>query len=88
MLDVPSIADSHVYPNPTNGQLFVEVPGNDNEVTIQLSDLEGNVMIEKRTHFASRIELNTSSLEKGFYILSITDGISVKTEKILIDRNR
>ncbi|NND78007.1 MAG: T9SS type A sorting domain-containing protein [Flavobacteriales bacterium] len=88
-LDVPSIVDTHIYPNPTNGQIFVEVgSGQEEEITVQLSDLEGNLMIEKHMNFMNRIKLNTSELEEGFYILSISNGITVKTEKILVDRQR
>jgi len=74
------------YPNPANEQLFIESDMEMSNVHITLSDMEGNILISKENNFTKRLVLELSEFEKGFYILTMTDGKNSKTQRIVIDK--
>jgi len=86
LLDVSSVDDIETFPNPADGQLFIQAGNDMNDIKITLSDLEGNALIVKENNYTRNLVLELSNLDKGFYILTITDGKKTRTEKILVDR--
>jgi hypothetical protein len=64
-----------IYPNPTKGQLKIEIQG-DEKITntlIYLYDLSGKLLINKK-QYDSNIPLDLSGYSPGVYILKITMG--------------
>jgi len=68
-----------IYPNPSNGVFTVE---SDKPVNIEIFDLHGQILIS--TTKIQNQQINISVFSKGIYLMRITDGISVKTERIII----
>jgi hypothetical protein len=71
---VPEQAMMPIYPNPTNGKIFVNIEKLNNEtVTVNVFNLQGamvhsEVMISKGT----RIDPDLTGLNQGLYFLKIT----------------
>ncbi|MEM7163602.1 MAG: T9SS type A sorting domain-containing protein [Bacteroidota bacterium] len=85
-LDVASVEDIETYPNPTDGMLFIQSGTDLGNISFKIMDLEGNVLIQKENNFSKSLTFDLSELEKGFYILNISDGKETRIEKILVDR--
>jgi hypothetical protein len=77
-----------IYPNPTSGNLTIEIPAGlqqSSDAVLMLSDLNGRVMLTRHLYpHDSIIELNLAEWTKGFYMLTLSDGQSVITKKILL----
>lgn len=72
----------HAYPNPTNGQLYVQ--GNSSINQALLFDLNGRLL--KEFHFNSptlAVQLELSELTKGIYFLKIKSENGITTKKII-----
>ncbi|MGE5395428.1 MAG: S8 family serine peptidase, partial [Candidatus Saccharibacteria bacterium] len=69
-LDFPSFS---VYPNPSEGIVFVETSNNPGEkITISISDGMGKVVMRKQMIVESKCKMDLSSLVSGIYFLKIT----------------
>jgi hypothetical protein len=73
-----------IYPNPTQGQLLVEIKGYQKETSsaLYLYDLHGKLLISK-TPANSTMELNLSDYQSGTYILKILIGEKTSEWKIV-----
>ena len=65
-----------IFPNPSSNYINVTI---DTEMKAVLFDLLGKELI--RENITGRLDI--SSLEKGTYILNLTDGINTSTHKII-----
>jgi hypothetical protein len=63
-------AVAQVFPNPTNGQLTVQLNDPNSKVALSLFDAQGNLLMEKRSAEAVTA-LDISSLANGVYYLNI-----------------
>jgi hypothetical protein len=74
-----------VYPNPTNGPLQLYVSGLDNQVTVDVTSINGTkVMSSMQSVPMNRvIELNLSDLNPGMYIVSVK-GTTVQVHQKVI----
>ncbi|WP_167604930.1 T9SS type A sorting domain-containing protein [Maribellus sediminis] len=73
----------NVYPNPSNGEVFVQQDDLSGDVTLKVYDLNGR--LQKSTVLCeslSRVDLST--LSKGTYIISLEKKGDLKTKKIII----
>lgn len=73
-----------IYPNPTQGQILVDIQGNlkDLSTTLSLFDLNGRLLICK-PQVSSTICLDLSIYHSGVYILKITSGDKTSEWKII-----
>jgi Concanavalin A-like lectin/glucanases superfamily/Secretion system C-terminal sorting domain len=73
-----------IYPNPTKGQLKIEIQGNEKvtNTVIYLYDLSGKLLINKK-QFDSNIPLDLSKYSPGGYILKIIMGTKTSEWKIV-----
>lgn len=80
----------HLYPNPSNGVLKVELNPNEKSlVRISVMDLLGQKVFDEKVSFeqgtqAQMIDLNI--LENGLYILKLESGNTVYNEKFILDK--
>lgn len=83
-LDAVEINDLLVYPNPTNGELNVQLPSNVTHATMTIFNTMGQVVLEKNAVTNSQKLLNTniSELSEGIYIVRI-QGDDFNAEKKL-----
>lgn len=84
--DVPSVKKKDngilIYPNPTHGYISVKGSG-DGLITLKISSLVGQIMINKVIQDNSDIDLST--LVKGIYILETKQGNTVVATKLVKD---
>ncbi|MFM1876458.1 MAG: hypothetical protein RL266_2195 [Bacteroidota bacterium] len=77
--------DLNVYPNPTTGNIRVEMTGDNSDASITVVDLTGRLIYSEKivitSSFKKDIELNA---DNGQYILSIVDESAVITRRIQI----
>ncbi len=71
----------NVYPNPTKGDLVIELTNKTNS-TIQVLDVTGRMIVEKNTS-NERTELNISGLSNGIYYVRILSNNTVEVRKII-----
>jgi len=60
-----------VYPNPTNGRLFIKTTKNYGKVTLTLTDINGRQVLSKDVELFNQVELDINTLQSGIYILTI-----------------
>ncbi|UOQ74934.1 T9SS type A sorting domain-containing protein [Hymenobacter cellulosilyticus] len=61
-----------VYPNPATDRLTIALPNNAEVVSVQILDVRGAVINAAR--YEGNGQLNVSSLAKGMYTLTVSDG--------------
>ena len=74
--------DVIMYPNPASSILNIE---NAENSSIDVYDLLGRVILSKN-NISLNQQLNVSSLTSGTYLIKITNGNQVKTDKFIINR--
>ncbi|MDP4272681.1 MAG: T9SS type A sorting domain-containing protein [Bacteroidota bacterium] len=73
-----------IYPNPTKGNLTVEIQGYDKEKNsaLYLFNISGKILISQKT-VNSNMSLDLSNYQAGDYILKIILGNKISTWKII-----
>ena len=62
-----------IYPNPTSGELTVDIPDFSGTEIITIYNLKGEVIVEKRTVSSSRpVKLQLQDISNGVYFVQIT----------------
>lgn len=76
--------DLRIYPNPVNSILNIELPWTDKEVTIDVYDTFGKLVlnVDKRPE-SRKTELNVRNLLPGSYFLRIRNGNEIITGKFI-----
>ncbi|MEL6836777.1 MAG: T9SS type A sorting domain-containing protein [Bacteroidota bacterium] len=64
------ITNARVYPNPTTGQLWVELPEDRTEADLVLYNLQGQQMLHQRAN-GVKSTMDVSALPKGLYVLQV-----------------
>ena len=73
-----------VHPNPSTGDFTVTIPFVTENVVIKLFDNQGRILpITISETISNKIVVNTDQVPAGFYVLQVSDGISVKSMKVL-----
>jgi len=79
-------AEPKIYPNPSNGQLFVEFNQATEVAGIEIYSITGN-LIQKRQYsekYKQKFLLNMEDVSRGTYILKIHTKGAIHYEKVLI----
>jgi len=79
------LAESNVYPNPTNNKFFIKIPETNNSITYTytLYGINNQVVIENKGK-GNEFEINTSNIAKGNYILIIQTSTKNKYKSKII----
>ncbi len=83
-----SFRDVNIYPNPSNGKVKVDVLDFDEVDHYYVSSITGNqVMLEyNNLNSFNGFEINTTSLKKGYYILTVVfDDGTKSSEKLIVN---
>lgn len=80
-----------IFPNPATQQVSIRINNYTNilekgPVEVTLSALNGKLMVSNRFELESSIQLNTSSIPNGIYIVRISHGNYLQTEKLIIQK--
>lgn len=84
-LEAVSSTETLAYPNPTHGRLTVLRPSNWTTCNIKLSNLSGQLILEKAMDSLEAIELDLSSQQKGLYLLTLKNGKESRVQKISVE---
>lgn len=71
------------YPNPASDNLFVRLDNWSGPLDIRMNDLSGRMVYSGRS-FDNQLTINVSSFNKGLYILTVSDGTSVSSQRIAV----
>ena len=76
-----------VYPNPSNGQFAVNVSPNATWMQVQVTDLTGKLMFHEafRATGSTTMFLNLQHLPKGMYVLTLGQGPTAQTTKLILE---
>ncbi|MCF8276413.1 MAG: T9SS type A sorting domain-containing protein [Flavobacteriales bacterium] len=75
-----------VYPNPTRGEIVLDITGNSNGLTLQILDMNGKLVYAANTGSISsglRKTVDLSGLASGMYFLKLDDGSASTTKKLI-----
>ena len=71
-----------IYPNPANHEIFIEFE-TDEQREIVLHNLSGQIL-QTLTTRGQQAKINVSKFQPGIYILSVTNGTQISSQKIII----
>ncbi len=73
-----------IYPNPTNGEIFLSIPQNDAVLshTVALYDMNGRALSTEEVS-SNEVRMDLSSYANGVYFIKIISGETVITEKVV-----
>ena len=73
-----------VYPNPSKSNATVVVDAKNN-TTIKVVDLKGQVVFETDVVAGLQaVSINTSDLNNGMYLVQVANGVTAKTERLVV----
>lgn len=85
-LEPNAVNTLHIYPNPANNVLTLQVKEGQQETFYEMTDIHGKAVLSGHFTGAGHT-INTAALPTGMYILRLTDGgNTVGTRKVLIAR--
>jgi hypothetical protein len=73
-----------VFPNPSNGKIFISLNDFKESVALEVRDINGNLVFGSVLSQQDS-EIDLSALSKGLYYVSITDRPDIKPEKIILN---
>lgn len=76
-----------VYPNPVNDYFIVDLTNHYAEIDLQLTDLNGKVVLEQHAGNTDSVRISTQGLARGYYLLTgkLSSGISIAPISIIKD---
>jgi hypothetical protein len=87
-LGVGALAQTEVrvYPNPTSGQVYVNLPnGATQEVMVQVMDASGRVVrTAQLSNNQNAFEFDLSGMASGLYLVRFNQGNETKTVKLMV----
>ena len=83
-----NITNLAIYPNPNNGNFNIQFTSNSsNEINVGVHDMRGREIFAKKYSnnglFNENLQLNNA--QSGIYLVTIQDGSSKVTKKIVIE---
>jgi hypothetical protein len=82
------ISDLAIYPNPNNGNFNIQFTSNSsNEINVGVHDMRGREIFTKKysNNGLFNENLQLSNAQSGIYLVTIQDGSSKVTKKIVIE---
>lgn len=72
-----------VYPNPTQGQVYISNPSNEN-FSYEIFNINGQLVASRYNLSGTSTELDMSSFAKGMYFVDVTSSDRVETHKLIL----
>ncbi len=77
------LGDVRIYPNPTSGIFYIEVPNNSGDVELTISDITGKVVVRNVVR-TSKVSIDLSKYNKGLYFVKLVSGNDVEVYKVIV----
>ncbi len=74
--------DITVFPNPTSGSIFIEIPGSGTS-TVMITDMSCKVVITEYSN-SGKLEVDLSTLASGTYQVNVNNGDKVFSRKVVL----
>ena len=75
-----------LFPNPTNGNVTVQLSSSNSDVKIEVINALGKIVIsENNTELLSEVTLQTAALNKGIYYVKISEGSKSSVQKLILN---
>ncbi|WP_053970548.1 T9SS-dependent M36 family metallopeptidase [Mangrovimonas sp. ST2L15] len=75
----------NLYPNPTNGMLYIKTATSVGNVTLTLTDMNGRSVLTQQANLVDAAQVDMSQLQSGIYILNIK-GTSLNVNKKIVKK--
>jgi Secretion system C-terminal sorting domain len=72
-----------VYPNPTEGQVYISNPSNE-DFSYEIFNINGQLVASRYNLSGSSVELDMSAFAKGMYFVDVTSSERVETHKLIL----
>jgi len=73
-----------VFPNPNNGQFTLEINNFGEQTEIDVYNMAGGIVCRMKNNNNTKFEMNLPYLAKGIYNIRVTDGLTTKSIKMII----
>lgn len=76
-----------IYPNPSNGQIVVDITGETEGLNVSILDINGKLIQSEtigKVTSGVRKAINLTSVSKGMYFIKLDDGKDAVTQKLVI----
>ncbi len=84
LIDKVGFGEIKIYPNPTKGNLVVEIPDLEAEaIRLLIFNLQGKQLVNKNVSPNTRTQLNMNSFLSGMYIMKVVAGKESSDWKII-----
>lgn len=70
-------------PNPVIDLLKINLIDKENDVFIEILNLEGKIIHSAQSQGVNEVNINLSHLNKGIYLCRLTNGLAIRTVKII-----
>lgn len=74
-------ANLAVYPNPAKGMIQLRFSGKEKKVLVQITDVQGRSVLRTLLTNQPALQLNTSGLTAGMYLVQVTDGATTEVAR-------
>lgn len=85
--EVSSQLNVNVYPNPTQANLTLEIPDNTDEISIEIYDAAGKLVVQQIYSGVGPQTINFEELSNGLYIMRLKDDNNI-LETIKIQKTK
>jgi hypothetical protein len=73
-----------IYPNPNNGRFTIELNNFEGLSTVTITNTQGSIVYQNKVLINVHSELELPTRSKGLYFVSIKNGETIKTNKIIV----
>ncbi|MEZ4853091.1 reprolysin-like metallopeptidase [Flavobacterium sp.] len=79
--------DFVIYPNPNNGVFNIKLTANTNDVSINVHDLRGRLILSKNLKASGLVseQISLADAQTGIYLVTIEDGSRKITKKVVVE---
>ncbi len=86
IIDQKENLNFRLYPNPSQGTLYIESDHPDKNAIIEIYSIEGTLLLSKEFNTHSRIKLNIDYFDEGTYVMRFISGNIIKSQKIVLKK--
>ncbi|MDP2687292.1 MAG: T9SS-dependent M36 family metallopeptidase [Aequorivita sp.] len=73
-----------IYPNPSNGEIYIKARENMGDVSVSIFDIHGRKVLSKQMEVHTVANINANGLETGIYLIRIDGDNYSQTSKLII----